>query len=125
MQRIRLANGDSGMFIVDADIELINQLIILHDWQKNELNEVYQQNNLLLQRIDNYKVIVAKMGNDSIFFQGIIKLQDEENLVCKDELEKERNKNKRLKGVTWGLGGVAAAAAVLAAVFALVSSIGR
>lgn len=125
--RVRLANGDSGMFVSDVDIAMLNLLIVSHDWQKVAVKECYQENNLLLEKVSTYKTLVSKMSGDSTIYVGIIKTLEEKNAVCEDELQtarderdKEQKKNERLKGWTWGVSAFAAAMTIITVVLTAV-----
>ena len=115
--RIALTNGDSGAFVADADVKLINELIITCDWQNSELHCLYEENGIFIERINNYEAVITKMRNDSTIFQGIITAQDEENSVCRSEVNAQINKNKFLKGLCWIEGGAVVVCAAVAAVF--------
>lgn len=115
--RIALANGDSGAFVADADIKLLNQLISECDWQNSEIHCLNEEAGIFIERINNYEAIVSKMRNDSTIFQGIVTAQDEKNDICKKEVNAEKNKNKFLKGLCWIEGGAIVVCAAVAAAF--------
>lgn len=123
--RVKLANGDSGIFIADIDIAMLNLLIVSHDWQKVAVKECYQENNILLEKVNTYTTVVKTMRNDSTIYAGIIKEEKEKNDICETALQKARderdaaqNKNQNLKGWVWGISAFAAAMAALTAILA-------